>query len=138
MAFGFKKIFPIDTKPGTAVGLSLPFNGNTGFNSTYTTADAIKANLLNYFLTNEGDRYDNPTFGGNLRQFIFEQIAQGTFDFLVQDIQSKIAKYFPSIQVRDVSIDQLNGNTDTNTILVSITYSITNTGITDNLQIAFT
>ena len=26
MAFGAKKIFPIDTKPGTGVGVSIPFN----------------------------------------------------------------------------------------------------------------
>ena len=26
MAFGAKKIFPIDTKPGTAVGVAIPFN----------------------------------------------------------------------------------------------------------------
>ena len=26
MAFGAKKIFPIDTKPGTAVGVAVPFN----------------------------------------------------------------------------------------------------------------
>jgi hypothetical protein len=26
MAFGAKKIFPIDTRPGTGVGIGLPFN----------------------------------------------------------------------------------------------------------------
>ena len=54
MAFGAKKIFPIDTRPGTAVGVSIPFNNNSVFFSTYTTQDAIRNNLINFFLTNKG------------------------------------------------------------------------------------
>ena len=49
MAFGAKKIFPIDTKPGIAVGVSLPFNAPNVFYSTYTTKDSIKYNLINFF-----------------------------------------------------------------------------------------
>jgi hypothetical protein len=62
MAFGAKKIFPIDTKPGTAVGVALPFNAPGVFYSTYTTKDAIRNNLINFFLTNPPERYLNPTF----------------------------------------------------------------------------
>jgi hypothetical protein len=47
VAFGAKKIYPIDTKPSVAVGIGLPFNGPAVFNSTYLTKDAIKANLIN-------------------------------------------------------------------------------------------
>jgi len=137
MAFGAKRIQPIDTRPGTAVGFSIPFTGNTGFNSTYTTRDATKTNLINYFLTNSGDRYDNPLFGGNLRQFIFEQIQQDTFDDLTSDVQAKIAANFPSVQVEQVLINQTNQNTDYNTIVVTVKYSIINTGTSDTLQIAF-
>ena len=64
MAFGAQKIFPIDTKPGTAVGTSLNFNDPGVFLSTYTTKDAIKNNLINFFLTNQPERYLNPLFGG--------------------------------------------------------------------------
>ena len=56
MAFGAKKIFPIDTKPGTAVGIAIPFNAPAVFFSTYTTQDAIRNNLLNFFLTNKTDQ----------------------------------------------------------------------------------
>ena len=50
MAIEFKKIMPIDLEPRKAVGLDLPFSGNAVFNSTFQTKDAIKANLINYFL----------------------------------------------------------------------------------------
>ena len=82
MAFGAQKIFPIDTKPGTAVGVSLNFNNPGVFQSTYLTKDAIKNNLINYFLTNQTERYLNPNFGGNLRKYLFEQINSNTTDFL--------------------------------------------------------
>ena len=51
MAFSPRKISPLDLKPSTGVGIDLPFNGPTGINTTYTTKDAVKANLLNFILT---------------------------------------------------------------------------------------
>ena len=46
MAFRVSNIEPIDLQPRVAIGISLPFNGSTGFNSTYTTADQLKTNIL--------------------------------------------------------------------------------------------
>lgn len=137
MAFGIKQIAPIDTKPGTAVGIALPFVNPGVFKSTYTTADAIKYNLINYFLTNKGDRYENPLFGGDLRKYIFEQIDGNTFDTIKEDIQTKIQTLFPQVELREVNIKQTASNTDTNQILVEIQYSIANTGVNDNLQMVF-
>jgi phage baseplate assembly protein W len=134
MAFGAKKIFPIDTKPSTAVGISIPFNAVNVFNSTYTTKDAIRNNLINFFLTNPGERYLNVLFGGGLRAFIFEQITTGNLDFLKEDIQSKIALYFPSIIVTPLEI---TSESDTNQVFVSLYYNIKDTGITDQIEIAF-
>ena len=62
MAFRAKKIFPIDTKPGTAVGVAVPFNAPNVFFQTYVTQDAIRNNLLNFFLTNQTERYLNNQF----------------------------------------------------------------------------
>jgi phage baseplate assembly protein W len=134
MAFGAKKIFPIDTQPGTAVGVGLPFNASNVFQSTYTTKEAIKTNLINYFLTNTDEIYLNPTFGANLRAFIFEQITTGNLDNLKQDIQSKIALYFPNVLV--VSLE-LTSAPDYNEVTMILKYNIINTGITDQLQITF-
>ena len=51
MAFGAKQIFPNDTRARVAIGIDLPFNGSAVFKSNYQTKDAIKNNLINYFLT---------------------------------------------------------------------------------------
>jgi phage baseplate assembly protein W len=134
MAFGAKKIFPIDTKPGTAVGVAIPFNAPATFFSTYTTQDAIKNNLLNFFLTNTTERYLNNEFGANLRRFIFEQITNNNLDDLKENIQQLISYYFPNIKVEQLEILQYP---DTNAIEILLTYSIINTGITDQVQITF-
>ena len=134
MAFGAKKIFPIDTKPGTAVGVAIPFNAPATFFSTYTTQNAIKNNLINYLLTNTTERYLNIDFGANLRQFIFENITSDNIDFLKESIQSLINIYFPNIKVEQLEILEYPDNNEIN---ISITYSIINTGITDQVQITF-
>ena len=134
MAFGAQKIFPIDTKPGTAVGVSLNFNNPGVFQSTYLTKDAIKNNLINYFLTNQTERYLNPNFGGNLRKYLFEQINSNTTDFLKEDIQTQINLYFPNVIVSSLDVIEY---TDTNQIVVTLKYTIADTNISDQLDIAF-
>ena len=52
MPYNAQQIPPIDFRPGRAVGVALPFNGPACFKSTYTTGEAIKANLIDYFLNN--------------------------------------------------------------------------------------
>jgi phage baseplate assembly protein W len=135
MAFGAKKIFPIDQRPGTAVGVAIPFNAPAVFFSTYTTQDAIRNNLLNFFLTNQTERYLNNLFGANLRAFIFEQITNDNLDGLKENIQSLIAQYFTNIRVDSLNILQ---QPDYNEITVDLKYSIINTGITDQVEISFT
>jgi phage baseplate assembly protein W len=134
MAFNARKIYPIDTKPSTAVGINIPFNGDAVFNSTYLTKDAIKANLINYFLTNQNERYLNNGFGANLKAFIFEQINSDNVSFLKQDIQAKINQYFSNINLVDLTINQYP---DTNSIGIILIYNIPNTNISDKLEITF-
>ena len=134
MAFGARKIFPIDTHPGTGVGIALPFNAPAVFKTTYTTQESIKYNLINFFLTNKNERYLNPTFGANLRAFIFQQIASDSLEFLKQDIQQQINLYFPNVIVAKLNIDSFP---DTNTISVEFTYTILNTGISDSINLQF-
>jgi phage baseplate assembly protein W len=134
MSFGAKKIFPIDTRPGTGVGIALPFNAPSVFKTTYTTQESIKYNLINYFLTNKNERYLNPIFGGNLRAFIFQQIAEDNIDSLKQDIQYQLNVYFPNVIVASLNIDSIP---DEYQINIELKYSIQDTGLTDTIQLSF-
>ena len=131
MPFGAQQIYPIDLNASKAVGVNIPFSGNAVFISNYLTKDAIKNNLVNFFLTNPGERFLNPTFGGGLRPFIFEQITRDNLDFLREDINEKLSLYFPNITVNDLVV---TGQVDTNRIDVTLTYSVANTNISDTLE----
>ena len=135
MAFGAKKIFPLDTKPSVGVGVALPFNAPGVFRTTYTTQESIKYNLINFFLTNQPERYLNPLFGGNLRKFVFEQITTGNLGLLKQNIQESLNLYFPNVIVEALNILP---DTDNNQVDVTLKYSIIDTGINDAIQIQFT
>lgn len=136
MAFGAKKIYPLDTRPGTGIGVSLSFNAPAIFSSTYFTKDAIKNNLINFFLTNPTERYLNNNFGLGLRKFIFEQITNNNLDFLKETIQSAIINYFNNVKIENLEILQYP---DTNEINIILKYSIINTGgTTDTINITFT
>ena len=50
MAFGVRRVFPNDLRPRVAIGVNLPFSAPGVFQPNYQTRDAIKNNLINYFL----------------------------------------------------------------------------------------
>jgi len=134
MAFGAVNIQPNDLSPQIGIGINLPLAEGTGFTSNYTTAEATKYNLINFFLTNPGERIGNPEFGGGLRNFIFSQINQQSTEFLKEDIQSKISSEFPNVDVQELNV---TASPDNNEVSVSIFYSIFNTNIEDEVTLNF-
>ncbi len=134
MAFGARRVYPNDLRPRVAIGVNLPFSAPEVFQPNYQTKDAIKNNLINYFLTNPGERIENPLFGAGLRGYIFTQIETGNLDFIKEDIQTKLNDNFPNIQVEEVEVLR---SVNENTIQINITYSIPNTGINDTLELNF-
>ena len=54
--------YPIDSNDRKAVGFGFPLNGPAVFVPTFTTRDQTKANLINYLLTNKGERVFNQNF----------------------------------------------------------------------------
>ena len=134
MAFSPQQIAPVDFDASVAVGVNIPFSGPAVFISNYQTKDAIKNNLINFFLTNPGERPLNPLFGGGLREFIFEQITEDNLNFLREDINDKLIIYFPNIIINDLTV---TGQSDNNQITVTLKYSVLNTSINDTLEIQF-
>lgn len=134
MAFNPVQIYPIDLNNSKAVGVDIPFSGDAVFISNYLTKDAIKNNLINFFLTNPGERFLNPSFGGGLRNFIFEQINSDNLQGLKENISYQLKQYFPNVIVDNL---QIFAQEDINSINVELTYSLTNTNIVDELNIQF-
>tara|TARA_X000001316_G_C918683_1_gene32828 strand:- start:721 stop:1131 length:411 start_codon:yes stop_codon:yes gene_type:complete len=134
MAFEVKKINPLDLQPRKGVGVALPFTGPAVFNTTFETKDAIKTNLINFFLTGTGERFLNPTFGSGLRNLLFDQLTQDKIDQIDDVIKEGLNLYFPRVVVNDL---QLSASPDTNSVFFELAYSISETNIEDQLTINF-
>ena len=134
MAFGARRVYPNDLRPRVAIGVDIPFSDPGVFTPNYQTRDAIRNNLINFFLTNPGERPGNPAFGGGLRDFVFEQLSSENLDFLKDDIGNKLTNFFPDVLVNEVS---LSGDVDRNEVIINIKYAVANTGIEDELNLNF-
>jgi len=132
MAYIVRNVDILDLKPSTGVGVSIPFNGPTGLNTTYTTQDAIKSNLLNFILTGKRERIMNPGFGSGLRDIIFEQLTPEVIDTIEDIIVNGVDLYFPQITIGTLNV---NLDPETQTVSIYLSYSVDNTNITDELQI---
>jgi phage baseplate assembly protein W len=121
-------------RPSTGVGISIPFDGPTGINSTYTTQAAIKSNLLNYLLTDNRERVFNPNFGSGIRSMIFEQIDTSTANELRNMITQELATYFPNVIIEKLDVTPIE---DMNTLQVFFRYSVALTNIEDEIQVTF-
>jgi len=124
--------FPIDLTPSVAVGYGFPIDGPAVFNPTYTTRAQTKANLINYLLTNKGERVFNPFFGADLRNLLFENIVDSTQDDLLAIIQDNIGLYFPTVVIKEIKFDN---DEDRNTVNFILIYQIENFGIEDTINI---
>jgi len=134
MPFEVKKIDPLDLQPRKAIGVKLPLSGRAVFNSTYTSAEAIKNNLINYFLTAKGERYLNPLFGNDLQNLLFENLTQNKVTQIDAIIRADLEFYFPRVEV--VNIETV-GDPDRNSVQFSMSYKVSDTNIEDELVINF-
>lgn len=121
MAFPIRTVNPLDINPSTGVGVSLNYGVEGVFETTYTTFEATKNNLLNFLLTGTGERYLNPTFGFGLQSYLFEQLDDVTNATIQEDIQVAVSTYFPTVTIDEVNINLLP---DTNQLDIKLTFSI--------------
>jgi phage baseplate assembly protein W len=134
MAFNVRRINPLDLQPRKAVGVALPFQGRAVFNSTFTTKDATKSNLINFFLTGKNERMLNVGFGAGLRNFLFENITQEMVIETKEAVVDALNLYFPQVIINNI---ELQSQPDQNLATFLLKYSIRETNITDEVVINF-
>jgi len=134
MAFNVRRINPLDLQPRKAVGVALPFQGRAVFNSTFTTKDATRTNLINFFLTGQNERVFNPRFGSGIRNLLFENLTQESIDIATENIIQGLQIYFPQVEIRNLQLVPIY---DENLVNFELKYAIRETGITDELTINF-
>ena len=121
MAIRIPNINTIDVNNNVAVGVAIPFNQPAVFRSTFTTVDQIKSNIINYILTNKGERIFNSNFGSNIRNQLFNNSTPQTVSNIELTLRSELETNFPQVQVQSLTVTP---NYDINTIDIVIVYSI--------------
>lgn len=128
MAYRIPNKNPIDVGSRVAIGVSIPFNAPQVFTQTYTTQDQIRSNIINYILTDKGERIFNPNFGSNIRKSIFENITPNLLKNLETTLNDDLSSYFSNVDFANVKITP---NYDENSISIEIKYSLYNGPIND-------
>ena len=128
------QVNPLDLQGNIAIGVSLPFNGPAAFNSTYSTKEQIKSNLINLLLTSKGERVYNPEFGAGIKDVLFEGIVEDTLAIIRNIINSSVSIFIPEVTIINIGILK---SEDTNTITIKLDYTINISGDADQITVEF-
>ena len=87
-------------------------------------ASAIKQAIVNLLLTNKGERLMNPTYGSDIRSYLFEPMDFGTANQIKNNIRDTIETFEPRIRVLQISATP---NFDDNGFDITMTYNVIGT-----------
>ena len=149
MAYNVRKIQPVDLEGRKIIGVKLPFGGNYSntyenglelqkkrnrrrgrsviFVPTYQTKDAIRANLMNYFMTGKGERYFNLSFGNELVKSLFEHDTPERREIILEQTKQDLQVWFPKVNVITLELTTVSENA----IQLYLQYSIRETNTID-------
>mgnify|MGYP003624348682 CR=1 FL=1 len=96
-------------------------NPNTGDIALKRDAEAVKQSVQNILLTGRGERPFNPTFGGNLRAYLFENFDAVTEAAIKNVIINSLRNHEPRVRVDNVIVSNLDYR---NALRVSIDITI--------------
>jgi phage baseplate assembly protein W len=132
------RVNPLDLQGNIAIGVSLPFDGPAGpFNSTYSTKDQIKSNLINLLLTNKGERIMNPEFGCDLKTILFDEVVED-LDIRIKDlIYTNVGIFIPDVQIDNIEINNSPDYNNINTISVTVKYRLRISQNADQITVQF-
>ena len=85
--------------------------------------DAVKNSVRNIVLTNHGERFFKPKFGGNVTSKLFENASKFTEFNTARSIRIALANYEPRAEIIKVKV---TANPDTNNLTVSLKFRVTN------------
>lgn len=154
MAYNVRKIQPEDLEGRKIIGVKLPFGGvysaelpeeygsrkrvrrprSVIFVPTYQTKDAIRTNLLNYFMTARGERYFNISFGNDLLRSLFEHDTPERRSIIVENTKRDLQIWFPKVQVIKLEVLPV----EENAVQLYLQYAIKETNTIDELTINLT
>jgi phage baseplate assembly protein W len=89
--------------------------------------EAVKNSIVTAFLTAPGDKILNPTYGVDIRKYVFEPIDDFTIDIIKDDIEVSLPLSEPRIDLVNVDV---YGDEDENIIYINLQINVPSLGIT--------
>jgi phage baseplate assembly protein W len=129
MAINVNKIHTDDLFVDRAIGISLPFNSSNVFTSIYNTKEQLRYNVINFMLTNKGERIFKPEFGADIRRYLFE--PDTNIKILEKTLPDEIQNQIPQIRVDNIFIDRA----EEHLININVKYTILLSQETDSFNI---
>ena len=122
---------------GIGPKLPLQIDDVDGFRLTKTINETVRQNLKNIILTAPGERVMDVNFGVGIRNYLFQQVAEGVVGTLRSEIVKQVGKYMPFLEILDVIINKPDETyyTDDNMLGVDIVYRFLPTDDLDTLTI---
>jgi phage baseplate assembly protein W len=124
MAYRIEPI--LDTfNTATPLGIKLSFNDVGIFSTNYNSTDQAKANLRNLILTKVGERYEQPTFGCNLLNILFQPMSDDIIGNINEIIQTPVSYWLPYISIENIDVKtNLDEIIPDHTIKITIKYTV--------------
>ena len=102
---------------GLAPKLPLRRHDLDGYELIKRHSDLVKQNFKMLLLTHPGERLMDPLFGVGLKQFLFEQNHESTYERVRMKINSQVAKYMPYIDILGIQFRPGSESTNDGSVL---------------------
>ena len=136
MGYRVVEINEIEKNPNIAIGVKFPFDGRGIFRKSFTTDEQALTNIKSLLLTRKGERYEQPTFGTDLLNVLFEPNTPGLKEFIEETISSAINYWLPYIQISNLDIVTIEDDPNMiHEIKVSLTFIVTKTNSEQTITI---
>jgi phage baseplate assembly protein W len=138
MAYVYENLELLSKNNETGLGIGIS-NATPVFTTLYDIKKQTKENIKTLLLTQIGERYMFPQFGTELLRLLFQPNVYELKDDIRNIVDDALNKWISNIIVEQLEI-KTNEDDPTldHMIEISITYSITNFGLLDNLSISAT
>ena len=115
------------------INIKFPLEDDTEKNNLFVlnavTKDALTSDLLLLLLTEKGQRFYEPEFGTNLRQYIFEPKDNLTINEIEEELRETVRTFIPQLNIKSVqffdSIDDDGSTVGENELRVLIEFIYT-------------
>ena len=91
--------------------------------------ELIMGMMRQLFLTKKGERIMNPSFGLNLKQFVFSPLDLTTFEIMRGEILSQLTSFMPFIEVIKLNISEATSSIADNGLIIKLTCKIRNNNL---------